>query len=650
MITSRNIRNFQLGSWATLALFVTVALAGCTREGGQQSPQVSQPQITEGEDDYITQLSELLDNLDGVTTEYAMTQMQYYLNQWMGFQQPGEWQEDPLLARVPSGLRRVIVRLKIQQTPKSGQGTKAASVFQAYDFAALREAVWIRDVSNSVVERERRQRRKNRQQMRPSWLEKDELSQQGAADITVAMALFDWTIRNIQLDPLAFPEQTLIVNGKSQPPRFGPGTGQLPWHGLLFGHGDPFLRSRIFMKLLRQQGIDAAILTANDLKQRRRRIWCVAARIENQLYLFDCTLGLPVPGEGDREIGTLAEIKKNPQLLRKLDLSKERPYDITADMVKKVDALLDSDPEVLSQRMEMLQQEFTGKNKLVLSIHPSKIASRLLKCDGISNVQLWILPYEARLFNAQLINNPKANRQFEREYAPFNWMSPLLKARTNQFRGLYEDAEFTRQSFGDRSEQAYEDPARRAAKQRMRQAYEESTRRATGWYLSCRRRQADIDAIEKTKEGKAARDALQRQVFAIVQEQEQGKLSKDEILEKVDKIVEKQIEVWAKNIKIHYNVTKEHASYWLGIIHYESGNYDAAIDFFQDRTIDAYPQGTWYHGARYNLARTYMAKGENEKAIEILAADNSPQAYGNRLLAKRLKEAGPNGKPPQDKQ
>ncbi|MCA9241794.1 MAG: hypothetical protein KDA37_16405, partial [Planctomycetales bacterium] len=41
-------------------------------------------------------------------------------------------------------------------------------------------------------------------------------------------------------------------------------------------------------------------------------------------------------------------------------------------------------------------------------------------------------------------------------------------------------------------------------------------------------------------------------------------------------------------------------------------------------------------GIRYNLARAYESLGDNQRAAELLLADDSPQRHGNRLRAARL--------------
>jgi tetratricopeptide (TPR) repeat protein len=83
---------------------------------------------------------------------------------------------------------------------------------------------------------------------------------------------------------------------------------------------------------------------------------------------------------------------------------------------------------------------------------------------------------------------------------------------------------------------------------------------------------------------------------------------------------------------------RDDAAYWLGIVAFAEGDLTTAAQFFGLMTLDAYPNGPWTNGARYNLARCYETQGKLPEAIKLYEADKSPQRYGNRLRAARLKE------------
>ena len=52
-----------------------------------------------------------------------------------------------------------------------------------------------------------------------------------------------------------------------------------------------------------------------------------------------------------------------------------------------------------------------------------------------------------------------------------------------------------------------------------------------------------------------------------------------------------------------------------------------------------YTQGPWSNGAKYNLARTYEASGQIERAIALYQADpQAPDLLGRLLRARWLQE------------
>ena len=88
--------------------------------------------------------------------------------------------------------------------------------------------------------------------------------------------------------------------------------------------------------------------------------------------------------------------------------------------------------------------------------------------------------------------------------------------------------------------------------------------------------------------------------------------------------------------QVIYRAIKYSASYWLGLLSYDMGKFEVAEDWFRRRTLQANPNGFWTPGAQYNLSRTLEKLGENDKAIELLEADQSPQRFGNLLRARRI--------------
>ncbi|WP_197528971.1 tetratricopeptide repeat protein [Aeoliella mucimassa] len=90
--------------------------------------------------------------------------------------------------------------------------------------------------------------------------------------------------------------------------------------------------------------------------------------------------------------------------------------------------------------------------------------------------------------------------------------------------------------------------------------------------------------------------------------------------------------VEAKDARRVWGTAKENATYWLGLLSYDRGDYRVATDWLSQ----ASEVERWQTGANYSLARSYEALGELDKAVELLESSTGPQARGNRLRAKRL--------------
>jgi tetratricopeptide (TPR) repeat protein len=100
------------------------------------------------------------------------------------------------------------------------------------------------------------------------------------------------------------------------------------------------------------------------------------------------------------------------------------------------------------------------------------------------------------------------------------------------------------------------------------------------------------------------------------------------------------------------NSAKENASLHMGLIAFEEQGgvkpgerkYESAIDYFSQRALATFPDGSWNRLARYNLGRSYEAAGDKEKAIAILEQGIKgapwPQEIGDKLRARRLKSKG----------
>ena len=84
--------------------------------------------------------------------------------------------------------------------------------------------------------------------------------------------------------------------------------------------------------------------------------------------------------------------------------------------------------------------------------------------------------------------------------------------------------------------------------------------------------------------------------------------------------------------------TKLNSTYWLGLAHFDSGRWEAALPWFKARTLEATPDSPWIDAATYNLARCYEALGQVSDARDIYLRDDSVQQLGNILRARQLRK------------
>ena len=229
-----------------------------------------------------------------------------------------------------------------------------------YDGTFLREAALLRDVAGHVE---------------PANL--DELS--------VAEAVFDWTVRNIQLEtpPGANPTPDELWLDR-----------HLPLETIFFGRGTPLQRAWVFMLLARQAGLNVVLLATPDPRNPDEvRPWATALVSGGELYLFDYTYGLPIPGPKGKGIATLSQAAADDGILRQMDTA-DRPYPRRAADLEKMIVLLEACPGYLERRMKLLESQLSGRDRMTLSTSPTALADKLRDMKHVGQIKLWALPYE----------------------------------------------------------------------------------------------------------------------------------------------------------------------------------------------------------------------------------------------------------------
>lgn len=575
-----------------------VLVGGCTTNTEVEQATPSKALTTPDAGNLTLALDSLRKLAEGNDHQAAQRTI-FYLNQWISSDPATAvaWQQDRMLESLPRALRNTpgLERLsKLQFSFDDSDLLRAVPWLD--DISYLQQNLWLHDIAQ-------RARRQPAGAPWRAWLKQveKEIGLPEAEQLATAERMLDWTTRNIQLDVLPpQPKAPLATAGTTETvlPSFrgevGPGYGHLPMETLLYGHGDAHERGRVFILLCRQAGIDAVMLGFPEEQSVARRGWLPAVLVGGKLYLFDTSLGLPLPGPEGKGIATLDEVIKEPALLKQADVAGVAAYPITEkDLKLGVLALIDAEPTALSRRMQLLQAAMPAATRLALSTRPSELEPKLRKAN-VSGVSLWTVPYEAvgYSFGQQVAasQNQQLAKDLHRQGILFSPSRPLIKGRNLHLQGRYENE--------DRKSGAH------------------------ALYLQCRPPDREIDAM-KTNE-------FYRKSIGL-----------DQALPPDPKQREATLDLFTQIAR----EGKFYATYWLGLSYYDAGRYDAAIEWLGERTVQVSPPSPFTPGARYNLSRCYEELGKLDLARQWLESDKeSPQRAGNLLRAKLLDAQGTGSK------
>ncbi len=470
------------------------------------------------------------------------------LNQWIALQQAaGCWKLDPMVAALGPKERRAFGFDQLDLLP-----------FRNSDGRLLQEAIWLRDIARQA---------------------------QGNSGLEQFTALFDWVVRNLQLET----DDSLSH------------IAQRPWQALISGRATASTRAWVAILAARQLHLDTVMLALPNKKNSAGdlRPWAIGLWQDDDLHLFDPALGL--------SIGRLSALRGDGQLLRKLDLDDQHRYPVEAAELSDVVALIEATPLYLSRRARLVESQLAGRQRVVLTASASKLAARLKPL--VSDVRLWKLARET--LSRQAHTSAAGREMLVKQYDAFTLIPRLWKGRVLQFKNDDHRTE--------------EDE-----NQKLVRVYDRSLD-ARVHFARCRYSEREMDPARFSRR---ALDAMR--------------------------------------------ISKQNATYWMGQIAFSDGDYPVANDYFQARTLEAFPKGPWTHGARYNLARGHerlaefyqrlLREGSGAEIPEVLEDliadpdhldkallrqrqiehlqqarrlyeeedDDSPQRHGNLLRARRL--------------
>ncbi len=576
------------GLLAGALLLGGLGCSGKPVEMGTGEDAIATPQSAADADD-LTLAFDALSNFADAMDRQEMERTLFYLNQWMGQGNGSIAYTVPKLAQ--QGPRQYVELLQDDKLSRAS--------FSMEDLTYLRQASWFKSVAS-------RQTTQANSPWLVKWL-KDREGDLGATEsqhLATADRLFDWTMRNIQLDEtLPRPKEVAATVGTTSgknaedmpaPKRGVPGPGylNLPWKTLIFGHGDAIERSRVFIHLMRQAGLDVVMLGVPDKDYPgTTRIWAAGVYIANQLYLFDAELGVPLPDETGKGILTLAEAVKSDGWLTALEARLQTKYRITMEDLKELQVYVEAEPESLSLRMIALENAIKERQAIKLTCNAVNLEADLAKQPNVVRVSLWRVPFEAYYFERAFPtgNNPSKYPEVARAMAiDLNLMMPGEKisvARDYHLRGeLTSDG----------------------PKPKARQIY-----------LMLRPPKRTMDALETSSTARKEAGFTESEI-------PKDPAKRAEYLAGLSSIVEKA------------RLLKQRATFWVALTHMDEQNYQNAVEWLKDRILDGDDQSKWRQGARYNLGRCYEELGRMDEAIAVYRGEEGTQKLGDRVRASLL--------------
>lgn len=554
-------------------------------QAGRQARQQAETNI-----DHLTEAFGLVSRLVELNRESATRQITYHLNAWQEATHPSPAGSSEVAA--PEALLKSISN--VLPLPAAKEAITRPT-FAAADIDHLHYRYLLRQVSEWV------RTSGPTDPLWDQWLQqnRETLGAQHSEQLSDAIQLFDWTVRNVALEPLELgdplPTQPRLPLGM----RFmGPGYRQTPLQTLFRGTGDALQRSGTFIGLCRQAQLPACLLaTAPSLQggdhagELAPRPWLVGVLIGGEIYLFDCALGVPVVGPNQSGIATLSQTRRDASILRRMNVPGWFDYPVQRDDVQQLVALLMLQPEGMSLRAQRLQQSLTGSLRMVVYDDPTELASQFEAVTGIARSEIWDMPLLAQIYQTAI---KQASDQ-----------DPMLSFYVNAPWTIL-DADF--------------DQAKRLALGRWRHLQgqfesneDEDLQGAKKLYLSQRQPEFEIAELRTDLD-------LQMQ-YGIRRE-----------LGVSPEVYDRQIQ----QVQTIMRQGKVTATYWLSLIQYDTDRLDLAKTWFEERILGDGIESRWEVAARYNLARTLERLGELERAAELYRTEGDPQEHGNRIRARLI--------------
>ena len=529
--------------------------------------------------DHLGDTFDLLSRLVELNPKESRRQITYHLNQWR--------QE----RRVDSSPAKITPLLKTVDDLLGDDGLNQRvkrDSFLASDVNHLRDSYLCRQVVQWVD---------HPQQDDPllaNWFDSldDRIGEEAVAELQTASRLFDWIVRNIAYEPMLpktpAPPSPPMSSGLQF--RF-PGYRQTDYQTLWRGTGDAWQQAGLFILLARQASIPAFVLSLPHEKTGELLPWCVGVLAGDQIYLFEPTLGIPIPGPQQVGIATLAEARRDASVLRRLKVPGFFEYPVSKADIGQCVALLHVVPEAVSPRMKLLESGLTGDRRMGVYVDADSIAAKVDAVRGIAGVRLWPKALQSEIYAEDLLRaetrDPLFQFWYRSRWAILESAMPsselLSQGRWRHLHGDFDTNE------------------------------DETLKGARPLYLSQRSPEFEIADLQI--------DVNLQIAYGIRRE-----------LGTTSEMYQRQVHQAQGMMRMG----KQTATYWISLIQYDDEQFDTAETWFTKRVIDDGQASRWDAPANYNLARTLERLGQRSKAIERYKSDQNPRPHGSRIRARLL--------------
>lgn len=577
-------------TWKSIAatligsLVIATVVAGCRpapkpRPAGGTQTGSENIGVTRADRQLIEQAIGFLEDQDRFLPERVKEESLQRLNRWLAQKKlDPEWQADPMVAELDAEFRdqprlQNLATRMLADSRLPGEG----ATFRGSEFDYIQGAYWCKQVSDHIA------RQAGSRSAFRDWLDRahSDFDANNRNDLDVAFRLFDWTVRNIH--PVKPPEQV--------EEKFSRGTSRDAWAAIQTGEGDPWERARVFIHLARQQGLPGVILSLGGEDSSAAKHLLVGILVQDELFLFDPTYGLPVSDKDGEGVASLRRLQANPSMLAAMASPNYR-YPIREEDLQEIRVWLDAPSASLTQATAALEAELTAENKMVLHYEPSKIKGRMEKLEGIQSVGLWTVPYQAEKAIATFHADTDLRPILITERWMFDNTSPFAQARFQELAGRLQDE--------------IQNPGARSL------------------YLMARRMERELAML-------APREMVRQLEGTGMQFPDDPEAAQSQLMQ----------------VQISAVLWKQRASLQLGVIALGSDEFRSAIDYFQKRVLDEFPQTEFKSTAFYGLGRAHEALGKQSDDAELLnqsiqfyTSDDdllSPYRRGNAVRAQRLR-------------